>query len=668
MSPQGRAALAYARRGHAVFPVRAGGKQPLLPGRHRDERPGADQCRGKCQRDGHGCWDGTVDLDRVRAWWSRWPDANIGIRTGELFDALDLDGATGIASMEAFAAEHGFTLGEPVAPTPGGGRHHFFEPTGLGNAAGLLEGVDWRGKGGYVVVGPSIHPNGKQYAVVPAGADRPPFVPAALRARLEPAKPEPVRPRPTFQPATTRSAYARAAVENTYRRILVSAPKTRNSTAFREGAALFELVAGGVVSEAEATEAISTALAQLGKRPREIAATLASARRHGYARPRGMPATPATVALPAPGAVLTEDSVNAWTNGKPQVAPTGHSLPEIVFPTARLREVYRMLDFRSYLDGQGRRVCAGVSNKALMRAFSVSEKTVRRNLHELEGLGFITCEPSPNSRLQGGEIVRTGPNRYVLRLDTRAVQFATINRLTDRSRSQTNIQVAPTGHDHPMTGVNQVKAVTTGTTVGGEGSLQPVGGGVAAAEVEPEPAPAREPWPTDEAGNHLPVRLHVPEAGQLDHGPTTTEILTTLRSGLGEARLLGAVRHDDPDAAAKLATIHAASVPLPDGWSWRTRWHAEPVGPCVRCAEPANTTGPDGRPWHADCWSAAGTPAPRPTYQAGARLRPRVLDLAGTLGDFHAAVDRLDRDSCLDGPCRPGQPCRRHTRRQRAEP
>jgi DNA-binding Lrp family transcriptional regulator len=43
--------------------------------------------------------------------------------------------------------------------------------------------------------------------------------------------------------------------------------------------------------------------------------------------------------------------------------------------------------------------------------------------------------------------------------------------------------------------------------------------------------------------------------------------------------------------------------------------------------------------------------------------RGRQLDLAGPLADFHRAVDQLDRDTCMDGGCAPGHPCRRHTRR-----
>jgi hypothetical protein len=53
----------------------------------------------------------------------------------------------------------------------------------------------------------------------------------------------------------------------------------------------------------------------------------------------------------------------------------------------------------------------------------------------------------------------------------------------------------------------------------------------------------------------------------------------------------------------------------------------------------------------------------------GGRLRAREKTgylLDGDLADFHEALDRLDRDTCRGGPCKPGRRCRRHTRRVRA--
>jgi hypothetical protein len=39
----------------------------------------------------------------------------------------------------------------------------FVRPTGLGNRAGILPGVDFRGQAGYVVTPPSVHPSGHRY-------------------------------------------------------------------------------------------------------------------------------------------------------------------------------------------------------------------------------------------------------------------------------------------------------------------------------------------------------------------------------------------------------------------------------------------------------------------------------------------------------------------------
>src|SRR5258708_4431274 len=54
-------ALAYARVGFAVFPCRPRGKEPITK---------------------HGFKDATRDEAQIRKWWTRWPDANIGIATG----------------------------------------------------------------------------------------------------------------------------------------------------------------------------------------------------------------------------------------------------------------------------------------------------------------------------------------------------------------------------------------------------------------------------------------------------------------------------------------------------------------------------------------------------------------------------------------------------------
>ncbi|MGH7487948.1 MAG: bifunctional DNA primase/polymerase, partial [bacterium] len=55
------AALEYAARGWPVLPIRPRAKLPLTE---------------------HGLHDATTDPELITQWWERWPDANIGIRTG----------------------------------------------------------------------------------------------------------------------------------------------------------------------------------------------------------------------------------------------------------------------------------------------------------------------------------------------------------------------------------------------------------------------------------------------------------------------------------------------------------------------------------------------------------------------------------------------------------
>lgn len=133
----GSSALWYAGQGWPVFPLHPNSKQPAI-----SKKDG-----------GNGLHDATTDPDQVRSWWTRWPDANIGLPTGINFDVIDIDGPTGIQSL----AE----LGEGVLPDIHGkvgtprGFHLYVKKTGDGNRAGVRPGIDYRGAGGYVVGAPS---------------------------------------------------------------------------------------------------------------------------------------------------------------------------------------------------------------------------------------------------------------------------------------------------------------------------------------------------------------------------------------------------------------------------------------------------------------------------------------------------------------------------------
>jgi hypothetical protein len=138
-------ALRYAADGFAVFPCRLNGKEPLgslVP---------------------NGCLDATTDTETIKGWWAKCPNANIGLATGMKngLAVVDLDGMEGINSGKSMG------LMSSVVALTGNGRQLFYadpEAKLKNSVKKLAAGVDTRGSGGYVIVPPSLHPNGKRYS------------------------------------------------------------------------------------------------------------------------------------------------------------------------------------------------------------------------------------------------------------------------------------------------------------------------------------------------------------------------------------------------------------------------------------------------------------------------------------------------------------------------
>lgn len=130
------AARWYASQGIPVFPLMPGEKKPF---------PGS-----------RGFKDATTDLRQVDRWWATHPQANIGLPTGVLFDVIDIDGEQGAISYRALRNTDIIpriygkaTTGRPCS------RHLYIAATGDGNSTAVWPGIDYRGKGGYVVAPPS---------------------------------------------------------------------------------------------------------------------------------------------------------------------------------------------------------------------------------------------------------------------------------------------------------------------------------------------------------------------------------------------------------------------------------------------------------------------------------------------------------------------------------
>lgn len=113
-----------------------------------------------------GLKSATTDLSVIADWWDKQPRANIAVRTGTKFWALDCDGADG---KKAFCdlCDLNEEYGETVSQfTGGGGMQEFFRPIkGLRNRTKINGlSIDVRGEDGYVIVPPSEHVSGSRYA------------------------------------------------------------------------------------------------------------------------------------------------------------------------------------------------------------------------------------------------------------------------------------------------------------------------------------------------------------------------------------------------------------------------------------------------------------------------------------------------------------------------
>lgn len=134
--------------GFKVFPLRENAKTPLFKGNAQTQ--------------------GTTDLNQVHDIWTRYPNANIGIATGNGLTVIDVDtiashGVDGENSMLVYQIQNGFINETLEVTTPTGGKHYYYlTDNEYSNKAGILPGVDVRGLGGYVV-GPGSAINGTLY-------------------------------------------------------------------------------------------------------------------------------------------------------------------------------------------------------------------------------------------------------------------------------------------------------------------------------------------------------------------------------------------------------------------------------------------------------------------------------------------------------------------------
>jgi hypothetical protein len=214
----------------------------------------------------HGFLDATTDPDKIIWWWSRGPDRNVAIATGAPCpDVLDVDvhkRGNGFAAFSRLRREGLLDGASAYIRTPSGGLHAYFAGSQQGNGRLPRHHLDFRSKGGYVVAPPS-QVGGRHYEPIKR-ADRHGGLDWATITRLLDPEPQQRSPQSADRPADAHWLAEWVARQH---------EGNRNDGLFWSANRALD---AGLTDLGELADAARST----GLDEREIARTLASARRH----------------------------------------------------------------------------------------------------------------------------------------------------------------------------------------------------------------------------------------------------------------------------------------------------------------------------------------------------------------------------------------------------
>jgi DNA-binding transcriptional regulator YiaG len=141
-------ALKLAHLGWSLIPLKPYSKEPLVPWKALQQR--------------------RLTEPELTELLEQYPDANVGVVTGTISKIFVLD-------CDAPEVVKNWGVPEtPIVETARGRHYYFHLPNAhIRSVAGIADGLDIRGEGGYAVIPPSIHPSGRPYSWVipPLGLD-----------------------------------------------------------------------------------------------------------------------------------------------------------------------------------------------------------------------------------------------------------------------------------------------------------------------------------------------------------------------------------------------------------------------------------------------------------------------------------------------------------------
>lgn len=176
-------AIEYTNRGWYVFPCRE------IPGKtYINEKGKKVTPKVKSPYTHAGFKDATLDINTIKQWWTRWPNAGIGISCGHSnLVVVDIDIRDGKNGFDNFMKMNISDEGALHAITPSGGVHIIYSGK-IDSHANVKIGVDIRSEGAYIVAPPSwiLEDNGEKtfYREADDWNRTPVKMPASLESEL----------------------------------------------------------------------------------------------------------------------------------------------------------------------------------------------------------------------------------------------------------------------------------------------------------------------------------------------------------------------------------------------------------------------------------------------------------------------------------------------------
>ncbi len=278
----------YVAQGWPVFPCRSHAEE------HVDQATGEIVTLGEKTPLTPNGFKGATRFPRIiERWWSDWPDAAVGLPTGEKtgFFALDIDnkpgGANGFDWLAEMEAEHGPLPDTARVTSPNGGLHIYFKyVVGTRNRGALGAGVDIRSEGGYVLAAGSTMANGRSYkwdTDTREIADAPAWLLDLLLPKSAPAHTQ------YSLSAATNNAYVDAAVDRELAD-LAGAPMGSRNNALNDAAfSIGTIVGAGALGEAEARALLQDVARGWGRDWSRCCKTIENGLKAGIQNPRHIP-------------------------------------------------------------------------------------------------------------------------------------------------------------------------------------------------------------------------------------------------------------------------------------------------------------------------------------------------------------------------------------------